>query len=194
MADTAYFCPLSHEGVLAVQGADASKFLQGQLTCNLNYLNDSTSSLGARCTPKGRMLSSFRILSLGDAYLLAMSRDLIEAQLADLQKYAVFSKSKLSDASDAWARLGLRGADAVLLSLGLDLAPASGSVAHANDLLAVRLRCKPNPCKPNWPRNCHKPPSTAGCWPRSAPASVRSLPAPASCSSRKCSTCRHWVP
>lgn len=139
MADTAYFCPLSHEGVLAVQGADASKFLQGQLTCNLNYLNDSTSSLGARCTPKGRMLSSFRILSLGDTYLLAMSRDLIEAQLADLQKYAVFSKSKLSDASDAWVRFGLSGADAVLPGLGLDLAPASGCVAHANDLLAVRL-------------------------------------------------------
>ena len=139
MADTAYFCPLSHEGVLAVQGADASKFLQGQLTCNLNYLNEITSSLGARCTPKGRMLSSFRILSLGDAYLLAMSRDLIETQLADLQKYAVFNKSKLSDASDAWVRFGLNGADAVLLSIGLELAPAADSVARAGDLLAVRL-------------------------------------------------------
>ncbi|HBX55047.1 MAG TPA: folate-binding protein YgfZ, partial [Pseudomonas sp.] len=36
MADTAFFCTLSHEGVLAVRGPDASKFLQGQLTCNLN--------------------------------------------------------------------------------------------------------------------------------------------------------------
>ncbi|MCF5457223.1 folate-binding protein, partial [Pseudomonas syringae] len=34
MAHTAFFCTLSHEGVLAVRGVDASKFLQGQLTCN----------------------------------------------------------------------------------------------------------------------------------------------------------------
>ncbi len=50
MADSAFFCTLSHEGVLAVRGADAGKFLQGQLTCNLNYLSDTQSSLGARCT------------------------------------------------------------------------------------------------------------------------------------------------
>ena len=50
MADSAFFCPLSHEGVLAVRGSDAAKFLQGQLTCNLNYLSDTQASLGARCT------------------------------------------------------------------------------------------------------------------------------------------------
>ena len=31
MADSAFFCPLSHEGILAVRGSDAGKFLQGQL-------------------------------------------------------------------------------------------------------------------------------------------------------------------
>lgn len=52
MADSAFFCSLSHEGVLAVRGADAAKFLQGQLTCNLNYLDDTHASLGA-LHPKG---------------------------------------------------------------------------------------------------------------------------------------------
>jgi tRNA-modifying protein YgfZ len=70
---------------------------------------------------------------------LAMSRDLVEAQLADLQKYAVFSKSKLTDASSAWARFGLSGANAALLGLGLDLAAEPDSLARADDLLAVRL-------------------------------------------------------
>ena len=55
MTDSAFFTELNHEGILAVRGADAAKFLQGQLTCNLNYLNADYSSLGARCTPKGRM-------------------------------------------------------------------------------------------------------------------------------------------
>ncbi|RJG14183.1 folate-binding protein [Pseudomonas cavernicola] len=139
MADSAFFCTLSHEGVLAVRGPDASKFLQGQLTCNLNYLNDTTASLGARCTPKGRMLSSFRILTDGDGYLLAMAGELLESQLTELQKYAVFSKSKLGDESARWVRFGLSGADAVLAELGLELPPQADHVARGNDLIAIRL-------------------------------------------------------
>ncbi|MCR3763496.1 folate-binding protein, partial [Pseudomonas aeruginosa] len=92
MADSAFHTPLVHEGILAVRGPDAAKFLQGQLTCNLAYLNDETSSLGGRCTIKGRLLSSFRILLQGDGLLLALASELLEAQLADLKKYAVFSK------------------------------------------------------------------------------------------------------
>jgi tRNA-modifying protein YgfZ len=139
MADTAFYCTLSHEGILAVRGPDANKFLQGQVTCNLNYLSDSHSSLGARCTPKGRMQSSFRILSVSDGYLLAMSSDLLEAQLTDLKKYAVFSKSKLTDESQNWLRIGLSGGDDALRSLGLELAETTDSVARSDELLALRL-------------------------------------------------------
>lgn len=139
MADTAFYCILSHEGILAVRGPDASKFLQGQVTCNLNYLSDSHSSLGARCTPKGRMQSSFRIVSVADGYLLAMASELLEAQLADLKKYAVFSKSKLGDESPDWLRIGLSGGDDILHSLGMPLAAEADSVVHQNELLALRL-------------------------------------------------------
>lgn len=140
MADSAFFCPLPHEGILAVRGPDASKFLQGQLTCNLNYLV-SSSSLGARCTPKGRMQSSFRILPHGDGYLLAMAQELLDAQCADLKKYAVFSKVQVLDESDQWSRFGLSQADAVLHQLGLEL-PDDGAepLTQADELLALRLR------------------------------------------------------
>ncbi|MBN2990794.1 folate-binding protein YgfZ [Pseudomonas cedrina subsp. fulgida] len=139
MADSAFFCSLSHEGVLAVRGADAAKFLQGQLTCNLNYLSDTQASLGARCTQKGRMQSSFRILLQGDGVLLAMAAELLEPQLADLKKYAVFSKSKLTDESVAWARFGLVNADAALASLGLELPAETDSVARHEALIAIRV-------------------------------------------------------
>lgn len=139
MADSAYFILLDHEGLLAVRGADAAKFLQGQVTCNLNYLSPNQSSLGARCTPKGRMLSSFRIVAVEGGYLLAMARELLEAQLTELQKYAVFSKSKLSDESAAWVRFGLSGADTLLSELDLDLGSAADSVASTDGLLALRL-------------------------------------------------------
>jgi folate-binding protein YgfZ len=139
MADSAFFCTLSHEGVLAVRGADAGKFLQGQLTCNLNYLSDTQASLGARCTQKGRMQSSFRILLEGDGVLMAMAGELLETQLADLKKYAVFSKSKLTDESTAWVRFGIDHGDAALNSLGLDLPAEIDSVVRNDRLIAVRV-------------------------------------------------------
>ncbi|MGY2362704.1 CAF17-like 4Fe-4S cluster assembly/insertion protein YgfZ [Pseudomonas azotoformans] len=139
MADSAFFCPLSHEGVLAVRGSDAAKFLQGQLTCNLNYLSDTQASLGARCTQKGRMQSSFRILLQGDGVLLAMATELLEPQLADLRKYAVFSKSKLTDESAAWVRFGLVNADTALASLGLELSAETDSVVRNDALIAIRV-------------------------------------------------------
>ncbi|MDN6865345.1 MULTISPECIES: folate-binding protein YgfZ [Pseudomonas] len=139
MADSAFFCPLIHEGVLAVRGADAAKFLQGQLTCNLNYLSDTQASLGARCTQKGRMQSSFRILLQGDGVLLAMAAELLEPQLADLKKYAVFSKSKLTDESAAWSRFGLVNADSALANLGLELPAETDSVARNEHLIAIRV-------------------------------------------------------
>ncbi len=139
MADSAFFCSLTHEGVLAVRGADAAKFLQGQLTCNLNYLSDTQASLGARCTQKGRMQSSFRILLQGDGVLLAMASELLEPQLADLKKYAVFSKSKLTDESAAWVRFGLAHADQALSALGLTLPVETDSVVRSETLIAVRV-------------------------------------------------------
>ena len=139
MADSAFFCTLSHEGVLAVIGNDASKFLQGQLTCNLNYLSETRSSLGARCTQKGRMQSSFRIVLEPEGCLLAMARELVEPQLADLKKYAVFSKSKLTDDSANWVRFGLSQAGAALQSLGIILPAETDSVARANGLIAIRV-------------------------------------------------------
>ena len=139
MADSAFFCTLSHEGVLAVRGADAGKFLQGQLTCNLDYLGDNRASLGARCTQKGRMQSSFRILLEGDGVLMAMATELLEPQLADLKKYAVFSKSKLTDESAAWVRFGIEQGDAALLGLGLELPAETDSVVRNGGLVAIRV-------------------------------------------------------
>ena len=138
MSNPSFYCPISHESLLAVRGVDASKFLQGQLTCNLNYLDEQTSSLGARCTAKGRMLSSFRIVPQGDGYLLAMAGELLEAQMAELQKFAVFSKVKLTDESALWTRFGLSHADPLLNEIGLALPADANSVARHGEAMAIR--------------------------------------------------------
>lgn len=113
------------------------------------------------------MQSSFRILLQGDGVLLAMASELLEPQLADLKKYAVFSKSKLTDESPAWARFGVANGDHALSSLGLALPAETDSVVRADALIALRvspavpnsgcLRSGPTPCAANWPRTCSKP-------------------------------------
>ncbi len=85
------------------------------------------------------MQSSFRILLEGDGVLLAMASELLEPQLADLKKYAVFSKSKLTDESTAWIRFGIEHGDAALESLGLDLPADTDSVARHDGLIAIRV-------------------------------------------------------
>ncbi|WP_459749512.1 CAF17-like 4Fe-4S cluster assembly/insertion protein YgfZ [Pseudomonas sp. 3A(2025)] len=139
MADSAFFCTLSHEGILAVRGVDAGKFLQGQLTCNINYLSETRSGLGARCTQKGRMQSSFRILFDADGCLLAMASELIEPQLLDLRKYAVFSKSKLTDESAEWVRFGLQDGDHALAALDLALPAETDSLVRNEQVIATRV-------------------------------------------------------
>ena len=140
MPASASFCLLSHEGVLAVQGPDAAKFLQGQLTCNLDYVDAQHGTLGARCTPKGRMLSSFRLIAHGDGYLLAMARELIEPQLADLKKYAVFFKVQLSDVSEQWVRYGLCAGSDDLPLPAEQMPPAeAGSLCSAGTVLTLRI-------------------------------------------------------
>lgn len=115
-------CWLSHEGILSVSGADAKRFLQGQLTCDVNLLPSPGSTLGARCNPKGRVQSSFRLVRYAeDTYLLALHHDLLQAQNTDLGKYAVFFKARITDASADWVRLGLWGDEAAAALQQADL-------------------------------------------------------------------------
>ena len=106
-ADT--ITPLSHCGLLAIAGADAEKFLQGQITCSATEVTATLSSPGAYCTPKGRMVASFQLLRTGpERFLLRMRRDLLGAAAQTFGKYIVFSKAKLAPV-DELVGVGLHG-------------------------------------------------------------------------------------
>lgn len=109
-----YLVDLGHQGLLSIQGPDAAKFLQGQVTCDVRELTAAkVTRLGAQCTLKGRMLLSFRALQLdSEQILLRMPGGLVEKAIASFAKYIVFSKAKLHDRSNAYHRLGLYGPEA----------------------------------------------------------------------------------
>jgi len=108
------FIDISDHGLLLIKGPDAKKFLQGQVTCDVNTLNFSDgqnqTNLGAHCTHKGRMLFSFRACMVDEHTIgLSMHKDLITSALSALKKYSVFSKVELSDGTDDYHLIGFVG-------------------------------------------------------------------------------------
>ncbi len=140
--DAAQTCHVSlGTGLLAVQGPDAIKFLQGQVTCDLRELADRHTRLGAHCTPKGRMLASFRALQRSPEELwLLMPREQVEDTRAALGKYIVFSKAKLVDLSAAYTSLGVIGPGAaqVLRNQLGELPVADGDWLEGGDFWILR--------------------------------------------------------
>jgi len=103
---TAILSDLSHRGLLQIVGDGAKKLLQGQFTCDLEQVTTTQSQLGAHCNPQGRVISFFRIFLYENDYFLSLPRAMVPIALAALQKYAVFFKVKLTDASDQLQQLG----------------------------------------------------------------------------------------
>ena len=99
---------LSHLGLIKAEGEDASSFLLGQLTNDLNQVDDSHSQISAYCTPKGRMLALFRILRRDQQYLLQAPESVVETVLPRLRMYVMRAKVTLEPATELVA-IGVSG-------------------------------------------------------------------------------------
>jgi folate-binding protein YgfZ len=64
----------SERGKLALSGAEAAAFLQGQVTNDVDALRPGSGCYAAFLTPKGKMLGDVRILATGDELLLDTER------------------------------------------------------------------------------------------------------------------------
>ena len=102
-------CPLPMLGVLRASGEDAAKFLQAQLTQDVQGMPaGGPARLAAFCTPKGRMSASFVITRPAEGeFLLACSRDLLPDLVKRLSRFVMRAKVKFTDASAAIACQGL---------------------------------------------------------------------------------------
>jgi tRNA-modifying protein YgfZ len=87
-------------GLIKVSGPEASKFLQGQLTCDLEKITPGKYSLAAHCNPKGRVISLFYLFNHENNYYLLLHAEMVGITIAALKKYAIFFKLQMSDASD----------------------------------------------------------------------------------------------
>ncbi|MDP2004406.1 MAG: folate-binding protein [Rubrivivax sp.] len=106
-------------GVIRALGADAASFLHGQLTQDVQHLDEGHARLAGYCSVKGRLLASFVMWRRApDEVLLACSADLLPAVLKRLSMFVLRAKCKLSDASADWPLWGLAGDAAAVAPAG----------------------------------------------------------------------------
>lgn len=91
-----------------ITGADAEKYLQGQVTADVAQLKPNDHQLCAHCDAKGKMWSNMRLFHRGEGFAMIERRSLRDTQLNELKKYAVFSKVTI-EPDDSSVLLGLAG-------------------------------------------------------------------------------------
>lgn len=111
--NTNTLCDLSHLGLLEISGADASSFLQGQVTNDVKLLMMTNQAhFSGYCNPKGRLLALFLAFYHDDHFYLQFDRALIEPIAKRLKMYVMRSKVEINDVSESIVKWGIDGPEA----------------------------------------------------------------------------------
>ena len=129
----------SERGKLALTGADAKSFLQGQVSNDVEALSPGTGCYAAFLTPKGKMLGDVRILDAGDEVLLDTERVSLQELFNMVRRFSVGYSLELHKRTLQRGLLGLLGPEAEAVAQITDLGDAEHAHAAAQiDGIAVR--------------------------------------------------------
>jgi tRNA-modifying protein YgfZ len=79
----------SERGKLALTGAEAKSFLQGQVTNDIEALSPGHGCYAAFLTPKGKMLGDLRVLDAGDELLLDTERAALQELFNMIRRFSI---------------------------------------------------------------------------------------------------------
>jgi len=101
-------------GVLAFRGADAAKFLQGQLSADIEKLAVGAATLAGLHNPQGRVIALLGVVRISETELAAvLPRELVPAVVLRLRKFVLRAKVAIEDASDAQRVFGCEAGTAI---------------------------------------------------------------------------------
>lgn len=95
--------------VIHVSGDEANKYLQGQITVNIEQMDQNQALLGCHCDFKGKTWNIFYALGVANDINMICHQQSVENSLRELKKYGVFSKVDISDTTSDWVFLGGAG-------------------------------------------------------------------------------------
>jgi folate-binding protein YgfZ len=105
-------CDLSHLTLLELSGADASNFLQGQVTNDVKLLDGLRAHYTGYCSPKGRLLGLFLAFAHQDHLHLQMPQPIAEGIAKRLRMYVMRSKVAIVDTAERIIKIGINGPNA----------------------------------------------------------------------------------
>lgn len=123
--------------LIQIRGNDAEEFLQGQLTQDLSLLPAAVSLPAAWCNPKGRVITTVRLLSLEDSIGLVVPASLVETVIQKLTMYRLRSDVSIDRASDNWTSIVISDDDAIGALADNGLLPAANAACAGHGLIAV---------------------------------------------------------
>lgn len=127
-------------GLVQLNGPDTVKYLQGQVTADINKLVAGQQVLCGHCDAKGKMWSNLRLFHRGEGFAYLERRSVLKSQLAEIKKYAVFSKVTIAT-DDQAVLLGVAGrqARAALAAIFATLPDAEHQVVQDGDTTLLSL-------------------------------------------------------
>lgn len=141
--DSAVLCDLDPLAVLAIAGADAASFLQGQLSADIAALAPGACRHASFNSPKGRMLANFvvwRDTAVPDRFLALVPAGIAASVAKRLAMYVLRSKVAIADVSEAASRFGVGGpAGRELLCTAHGSAPAPYELREAGSATVLGL-------------------------------------------------------
>jgi folate-binding protein YgfZ len=123
----------SERGKLALSGAEAATFLQGQVSNDVEGLAPGTGCYAAFLTPKGKMLGDVRILAAADELLLDTERVSLQALFNMIRRFSLGYQVELHKRTLERGMLSLIGPEAAQLAGAGEL----GAVEHTHAVIEV---------------------------------------------------------
>lgn len=122
--------------VLQASGPEARTFLQGQLSNDVQQLDNSRALLASLNSPQGRVQAILVLLQRDADIQIIVPAELAAATLTRLQKYVLRAKVKLTDITPERPLFAASAAALSVRSLPVPVAP--GAVAHAAGMSVLR--------------------------------------------------------
>src|SRR5207302_5147647 len=124
----------SERGKLALTGAQAREFLQGQVTNDVEALAPGQGCYAAFLTPKGKMLGDLRILDTGKELLLDTERVALQELFNMIRRFSIGYDAQLHKRTLERGLLSLIGPEAAAVFGASELADAA---EHAHITMKV---------------------------------------------------------
>ena len=129
----------SERGKLALTGADAKEFLQGQVSNDVVALTPGSGCYAALLTPKGKMLGDLRILDTGEELLLDTERVALQELFNTIRRFSLGYDVQLHKRTVERGLVSLLGPDSDRIAAVAAL-PAAEYAHVAATLDGVQLR------------------------------------------------------